>query len=200
MALLTRDELLHIRQLRDPDALLRTYIERWAQRLGAELDLDDALRRAVDACFGRYVYDAWAHARSAELIIHDNDCIATRLSLLQAGVVPEADFGTDIEVEAARAVRAHPEAELSRYLAASLVRDIAGWLQISESEATLRVGGPGTIDTRLRNLPAAAISPLESYRPAVTWVWLYHFGVTEVTPPNFDSRELWDSLPEEAKR
>lgn len=195
MTLMTRDEVMAFRPLRDPDILLRAYLTRWAEHVGARIDLEQALRRAVDACFGRYVYNTWLHSIAVKLV-HDADCIAFRLLLLQMGVVPETPFGADPEVANARALRANPDSELADLVAYGLAHDLQGWLHISEPEAILLVGGPGTIGARLRSLPAAVMPAFKFYRDATTWVLLYHYGVTHVTPPNFDDPALWDSLPD----
>lgn len=195
MALLTRDELFAFRTRRDPNALLRAYLDRWANHLELAIDIDDAVSAAVDACFGNFVYNSWIHSRSAKLVTDPSDCVRTRLCLLQMGVVPETAFGADPEVVAARSQQSEPDGLAIECIAYELASSLKRYLQLTEAEARLRVGGPSIVGERLRRLPAVMLPFLKSTYDAESWVWLYHFGVTEVLPPNFDSRELWDRLP-----
>ena len=199
MALFTYAELARFRPLHDPDALLRVYLERWAEHLGARLDFEEALRRAVHACFGTYIYNQWLHSRSAGLSLGP-DCIVTRLSLLQMGVVPEVPFGSDPEVVAARSAHAEPSETIVNCVVYELERAFERYLQLTAAQAKLRVGGSAIVGARLRTLPEVMVPALNSQHDAEAWVWLYHFGVTDVRPPDFDSSELWDSLPDEIKK
>ncbi|MCA9554523.1 MAG: hypothetical protein KC933_31095 [Myxococcales bacterium] len=176
------------------DEFVQRYLHRWAEQLEVAIDVDATLQRLIEACFGTYVYNPWAYDLPVRL--SGSGCITTRLSLLQMQVVPETTFGLDPEVIAARSMTASPSFEAAQYQSDGLQIVLQRYLRLTPSEAMLRAGGPKLIGERLAQVPAIMLPYLKRTHDAEAWVWLYHFGVTDVRPPNFDDPAFWDSLPD----